>query len=27
VNDIVAEVKAENESIVKEANGQAHPAV
>jgi hypothetical protein len=27
VNDIVAEVKAENESIVKEANGQAHPGV
>jgi hypothetical protein len=26
VNDIVAEVKAENESFVKEANGQAHPA-
>ena len=26
VNDIVAEVKAENESLAKEANGQSHPA-
>ena len=26
VNDIVAEVKAENESLAKDANGQSHPA-
>ncbi len=26
VNDIVAEVKAENESVAKDANGQARPA-
>src|ERR1700744_2154378 len=26
VNDIVAEVKAENDGLAKDANGQAHPA-